>query len=1361
MTIALLAIGALQEPFDPARLERELLVPACEDPMQCHVLGEGRVLFIERAGPLKQYDPRSGKITTLAKIPVALYGEVGLIGLVAARDFETTGHLYLFFCPQERRRTLRLSRFTLRDGALDAASERKLLEYDIDPEAAHMGGGLAIDARGMLYVGTGDNSPPIAEVPMDQRPGRKNWDALRTSANTRDLRGKVLRIRPLPDGTYETPPDNLFADGRDGRPEILAMGLRNAFRISVDDATGWVYAGNVGPNIDTRIGMGPEGYDEIEQVRTAGNFGWPMFTGPNEPYALLDFATRKVGAKFDPAAPLNPSRNNTGARELPPARPAFIWYPSGVSDRFPELGHGARCAMAGPVYRFYPSLASPVKLPAHFDGTLFIYDWNRNWIKAVRLNAAGDIARIEPFMPAHRLRRPIDLKLGPDGALYVVEYGDLWGGNRDAQIARLVYRRGNRAPVAAADVTPAAGREPLTVRLDARRSHDPDRDAPLTFAWRADAKVVSQEPVATVTFDRPGIKSVELTVTDPGGLRATTATDVSVGNAPPRVRITQPLPGGFFDWNEPIEFAVDVEDPEDGATADGTIPSDRVVTRFSYRRRRPQPGAAAGDEDVLEPGLTLMRRSTCFSCHTTSAASAGPPYQEIARKYAGDAAARERLAQKVLRGGGGVWAPQPMPPNPQHTIEEARVMIDWVLSLASEADRAPVPGAAGFHRTMKRPEKQFALEADAGIYLLTATYSDNGRGQIPSLTAEATHVLHGRRKQPAFADAISGAEVAEIYEPDVMKFVFSTVARFAAGDFVVFREMNLEGIERVSARVSSLTAPAGRALELRIDAPDGPRVARLEPPPPGASPLDYVQVRAPVRAPDGLHDLYVVATGPADAKKFIDVHWLYFHESDESSRRRAERRRETERRLAERAPKPRPFVRDWTVEELADLGPGGSVERGGKLFEQVGCATCHRVRGHGGTLGPDLSARRRAADPRRELLRDLIEPSALIEPKYRVQIIETNDERSLAGIVVREAEGKLWVAVNPAKPDQTEVIAAAEIKRRKDSPVSMMPERLLSTLARDEILDLVAYLEAGGDAAAAAWEARFDRERGWTGADAAYTVDLGDRVLWLFGDTWIDRFTEGRAKIVRNSIAISQRESIEFVESEFFKPPDGRGWIWPASGFTARGRLYLFLGQYDTAGRKDVWNFRRVRTWLGVVPNFADPPDRWRIEYREAPDGWGVASVVEGEHVWVFGTREAPLDRTWRVRRVALDRIEQPDGWGASSEDLFHGAGSEGSVSRHGDRFVAIYTELGMSPKILMRRAPRPDGPWSEPTLVYTCPEAGWDPTYFCYAAKGHPEFSGPGELWVTYAVNSTDFGKAVRDARIYRPRFVRVKMEP
>ena len=220
------------------------------------------------------------------------------------------------------------------------------------------------------------------------------------------------------------------------------MGNRNPFRISIDAETGWVYWGEVGPDAQNDDpNRGPRGYDEINQARQAGNFGWPYIIADNKPYRDFNFATGVSGPAFNPAAPVNNSPNNTGSMNLPPAQPALIWYPYANSAEFPELSSGGgRTAMAGPVYHFDPTFDSDIKLPEYFDDTLIIYEWSRNRIWEVKLDQNGQVLKINRLFSDLSFARPMDVELGPDGALYVLEWGSgFGGGNADAKLVRVEF----------------------------------------------------------------------------------------------------------------------------------------------------------------------------------------------------------------------------------------------------------------------------------------------------------------------------------------------------------------------------------------------------------------------------------------------------------------------------------------------------------------------------------------------------------------------------------------------------------------------------------------------------------------------------------------------------------------------------------------------------------------------------------------------------------------------------------------------------------------------------------------------------------------------------------------------------------
>jgi glucose/arabinose dehydrogenase/type 1 glutamine amidotransferase len=415
------------------------------NPMSLEVAPDGRVFFVEIAGAVKIYNPATNSVSVAGQLSTFNQSEQGLLGITLDPDFETNNWVFLFWSPSAGTNQ-RLSRFTLVGNQLDMSSEKIVLEFPTNrSNTNHVGGSLAFGPGGELYISTGDNTNPFASDgfnPIDERAGRVIWDAQRSAGNTNNLNGKILRIKPLPDGTYEIPSGNLFpADGSAGRPEIYVMGNRNPFRISIDPETGWLYWGEVGPDAqNNNANRGPRGYDEINQARQAGNFGWPYIIADNQPYRDYNFATGVSGPAFNPAAPVNNSPNNTGATNLPPAQPALIWYPYATSSQFPELGTGGRTAMAGPVYHFDPALASDIKLPAYFDDTLIMYEWSRNWFWEVKLDQNGAVLKINRLFSTLSFDNPIDAELGPDGALYVLEWAAGFGPpSPDAKLVRIEF----------------------------------------------------------------------------------------------------------------------------------------------------------------------------------------------------------------------------------------------------------------------------------------------------------------------------------------------------------------------------------------------------------------------------------------------------------------------------------------------------------------------------------------------------------------------------------------------------------------------------------------------------------------------------------------------------------------------------------------------------------------------------------------------------------------------------------------------------------------------------------------------------------------------------------------------------------
>nr|WP_152992321.1 ThuA domain-containing protein [Nonomuraea pusilla] len=552
--------------------EKVTLDDNTSNPMMLDVAQDGRVFYIDRMGEVKIIKPAGGTVTA-GKLSVFTANESGLLGLALDRDFATNNWAYLLYSPAGEN-VDRLSRFTVKGDTLDMTSEKKVLDVPVQrAECCHHGGGMLMDHKtGDLWIATGDNTNPFASdgyTPIDERSGRASWDAQRTSGNTNDLSGKLLRIHPEADGTYSVPAGNLFAAGTEKtRPEIYGMGFRNPFRIGLDPKTGYPMVADYGPDAGSASATrGPQNTVEWNLITKPGNYGWPYCVGNNSPYIDYDFASKTSGSAFNCAAPVNDSPNNTGLTNLPAAIPATVWYHySTDAQNFPELNGGA--PMAGPVYRYDPNLQSDVKWPGYWDGKAIFAEWNSSKMFSLQLNEdATKLVKINQLFKSMSFKKPMHFRFGPDGALYLIEWGSGFGGdNADSGIYRIEYIKGNRPPIARASADKTDGPVPLEVKFSSEGTRDPDGKA-LTYAWDfdGDGTADSTDPNPTYTYTKAGQYSAVLTVTNADKKTATASVAIAAGNTRPKVTLDPPPNGGFFEFGDQVKYKVTVTDPEDGA----------------------------------------------------------------------------------------------------------------------------------------------------------------------------------------------------------------------------------------------------------------------------------------------------------------------------------------------------------------------------------------------------------------------------------------------------------------------------------------------------------------------------------------------------------------------------------------------------------------------------------------------------------------------------------------------------------------------------------------------------------------------------------------------------------------------------
>jgi hypothetical protein len=321
----------------------------------------------------------------------------------------------------------------------------------------------------------------------------------------------------------------------------------------------------------------------------------------------------------------------------------------------------------------------------------------------------------------------------------------------------------------------------------------------------------------------------------------------------------------------------------------------------------------------------------------------------------------------------------------------------------------------------------------------------------------------------------------------------------------------------------------------------------------------------------------------------------------------------------------------------------------------------------------------------------------------------------------------------------------------------------------------------------------FQRDDSWVGADGAYSIDLGQgRVLWTFGDTWIDpsgRKTRDGATMVSNSVAIQQGYDPEQASMSFFwgnmdtdTPiafvPDVAGMrFWPGHGAMVGEKLILFWMDVNTV--PDGIGFS-VTEWRALlVSNPTDEPSAWQLEPLDNPSndrriivGSGGVLVHDG-YLYAHGAQEPGPDQAiylvrWPETDAASgDLTTGMQWWGGEDVGWLSGPNAfrqalpvadngQTEFTVHYDsthaRFQLTHSSGFGNAVIVGRYAEHITGPWSPPDTLLIPPH-NVVPDISIYQGKSHPWSTGDG-LVLTYATNSFDFGDHFRNAWLYYPRF-------
>ena len=906
--ISIVAFNQVKAQF-PDEFQKVELLTGLSNAVKFRFAPDGRVFILDRYGEIIIYKPSLQTSVSGGILPVFHELEDGLIGIAFDPDFATNNHLYLHYSPQSSS-VNRVSRFTMNGDMLDQSSEIVIIEWNVQrATCCHSGGDMAFDSNGNLYIAVGDNTNHTLYATLDEID--INFSSEKSSSNTNDLRGKILRITPQPDGSYTIPSGNLFSGGVGGLPEIYVMGARNPYSIFVDkEQTDWLFWGEVGPDANVAGPEGPEGKDEINLTKSAGNFGWPYFSGNNEPY-LNQYTDPPF--YYNPAQPMNLSKWNTGSINLPPAQPAWL-----------DFFH--KSYLTGPRYYYDPAPTDPQRLPLEFDGILFYFDFNTSGIWVVEMDQNGNVIQNVPFAPSVfpvSNTGFIDMKIGPDGHLYILEYGagccpSVSGAGK---LVRVDYTGNstNAPPVVKLSANPTFGPIPLTVNFSSAGTFDPNGD-PLNYQWdfQSDGVFDSSQKNPMFTYTVAGTYLVTLKVTDNSGASGTETITIFAGNAPADISITSPKNGGLFDWFDDIDFDLEATDPEDGSTTNGGIDC-QDLTLFSNMvhsdHSHPQGSLSGCEGSITLSASNRMAINTGGGAYSSEGASfETDQYATGGELFSNEVAIAETVDDVLYQTEryGNLVYQIPLQDPGDYTVklhfaeiyhgveipggkgdrifdvslEGTSVLTDFDIldevapatALIKEFPKVAINDGLlniGFSGTTGNPKvsaielfnsEQFDIYGRQKLsYTLQATYTDQG-----GLESVTTIELYPKRHEAEFFDDQSGTTIIANSDPWGGG---NASIRVADNSYIKFSGRNLANITAVRYRTAS--AAKGGNIELRIDGPSGSLLSSTEVSVTGSW-SSWQDTYADISDPGGIHDLYFVFKNEPGDESIFDLNYIEF-----------------------------------------------------------------------------------------------------------------------------------------------------------------------------------------------------------------------------------------------------------------------------------------------------------------------------------------------------------------------------------------------------------------------------------------------------------------------------------------------------
>jgi PKD repeat protein/glucose/arabinose dehydrogenase len=541
------------------------------------------------------------------------WNDFGLHSICFDPNYETNGLIYLFYqvdlhyllyygTPQYsstanlyRHATIsRVTRYHLQNSGgnltTDYNSRHVLLGESITTGVpvtyeSHAGGTLLFGRDGTLLLATGDGghhegvdvgnrSDTFFQESLDYNMMRANENvgAMR-SQMVNSMCGKILRLDPATGNGVSSNPFYDPANPRSPQSRVWTLGLRNPYRMVLQDSTGSTIASDGNPGTLLIADVGWYKIEDFHIVDKSGlNCGWPVYEGL-EP--TISYNGTNVSNFDEPGQPtfeslcVQPTSfiddPNPALRRFTHSRPALDYShgPNAIT-RVPAFNGttpitriiGTTGAPAGTSFYGYCAIGGVYytgnQFPANYKNTYFLTDHSMGWIKNLELHEEGDhkIHEVKDFAPYSFETGIVDMKMNPrDGSIYYVQ---ILG-----TISRISYG-GNQPPVASASSNVTYGPSPLNVQFTGSNSVDPE-GLPLTYLWDFGDGTTSTVVNPTHVFSNTAVQkfTVSLTVTDnQGQVSIPKVIIISVNNTPPAVQITNPAPGTLYTMSQPTSYTV-------------------------------------------------------------------------------------------------------------------------------------------------------------------------------------------------------------------------------------------------------------------------------------------------------------------------------------------------------------------------------------------------------------------------------------------------------------------------------------------------------------------------------------------------------------------------------------------------------------------------------------------------------------------------------------------------------------------------------------------------------------------------------------------------------------------------------------